>query len=147
MQKANEIVLVTDTERAISRDNKAERVIEGWLAGQISERTRASYRSDLTGFLKFIGKHKSFINGRDFIDALSSVDSLKAADFRDKMFIKGYAPGTIARKLSVIANLYKVLKSEGLIKSNPFKYLKRPKVSTEGMTAGFSKSEDIGLAP
>lgn len=145
MKKTNEIVLAAEAEIISPENNKPQRVIEGWLAGQLSEHTRASYRSDLKSFLKFIGKDIVFTNGQDFINALASVDSIKAAEFRDKMFEQGYAPGTIARKLSVISNIYKVLKSEGLIKSNPFRYLKRPKVSNQGLTAAFSKEEAEAL--
>ena len=83
--------------------------VRDFLAGQLSEKTKASYRADLRQFAAFVkGKPLQEIGPQDGIR------------YRNWLEEKGYAKSTINRKLSALRSLFDFLVAAGSLKLNPF---------------------------
>lgn len=125
---------------AVPLEASGKRAVEAFLAGQLSALTRRAYRADLEAFLRFIGIQPG-TTGEVMIHAMCAVTREEATAFRDGLMSQGKSPATIARKLSVVANVFEVLKEEGLITKSPFARVKRPRVSREGRTPALTKHQ------
>ncbi|MEM7223572.1 MAG: tyrosine recombinase XerC [Pseudomonadota bacterium] len=90
--------------------------VEGWLdwlayEKRASDHSRAAYRRDAAAFLRFLSEHLGQA------PSLSSLEQLKAADFRAwlaERSRRGLQPSSTARALSVVRNLFRWLKAQGL---------------------------------
>lgn len=96
--------------------------IENFLSMIVAERGAAqntveSYERDLLQFLDFFDKKD-----------LNNISSDDLSDYVQKLSQKhGYAPKSIARKISAVKEFFKFLFSEKEIKENPATYLTAPK--------------------
>jgi len=79
------------------------------------------------------------------LETLKKVNPLIAASFRDWLIGKNYKPATICRKLTVMNGVFRSLKAEGIISRNPFEWIKRPRMSHNGVTPAFSKEQVLLL--
>ncbi len=117
------------------------RAVNAFLTGQLSPLTRKAYKTDFQSFLGFL-EIAPGVTGEDLIRALSSVTREQATAFRDSLLTtQGKAPATVARRVSVVASIYEVLREEGAIEKSPFFRVKRPRVSREGKTPALTKRE------
>lgn len=119
----------------------AKRTVEDFLCGQLSEETKKAYRTDLKTFLRFLGSPMKYRTPEGFLQTMADVDRQKAAAYRDYLLHKGYAAATVYRKLSVVSNVIQVLVDDRILPRNPFSLVKRPKVSNDGKTPGFTKEQ------
>ena len=86
----------------------------------VSRHTLAAYASDLGQFADFVSA-RSGRSGR-----LEAADASDLAAFADDMEARGYSPSTRARKTAALKSLYRFLKEEGVVESNPAEHLRTP---------------------
>lgn len=104
---------------------------EAFLAGRLTEKTRAAYRQDLNAFFAFAG-----------IRAPSEITADRVTAWRNSMMDAGLRPATIARKLTAVRCFADHLVYHGLLEQNPAdpKVVRAPKVTgasrTQGLTYG-----------
>ena len=90
--------------------------LERWLdwltyEKRASDHSRAAYRRDAAAFLKFLTEHLGQA------PSLATLETLKAADFRAWLAARagrGLQPSSTARALSVVRNMFRWLKAQGL---------------------------------
>ena len=88
----------------------------------LSPYTQSSYRRDLLQFYSFLRE-----NSPTDRDLLGAVDRFLLRHFLGQLKARGYANGSICRKLSAIRSFYKFLCREGITSSNPAAYISSPK--------------------
>ena len=115
--------------------------VKAFLAGQLSERTRKAYRTDLQFFLIWLDRPEAFKSSEGMIRALLTMDRSLAGIYRDHLLEAGLAPATVARKMCTLNGIYKALKADNLVAKNPFEWVKRPRVSPDGKTPAFTKEQ------
>lgn len=73
---------------------------------------------------------------------IQSVTLQDVIDFRNKL-LSQYKPTSAARKLSLLRNAYEYFVDAGIVSRNPFKnkFVKNPKVPTEGVTQSLTQKE------
>lgn len=104
---------------------------EAFLAGRLTEKTRAAYRQDLSAFFTFAG-----------ICTPADITADHVTAWRNAMMDAGLRPATIARKLTALRSLCDHLVYHGHLERNPAdpKVVRTPKVSgasrTQGLTHG-----------
>ena len=104
---------------------------EAFLAGQLTERTRAAYRQDLEAFFRFAGVRRP-----------EEITAGAVTSWRNAMMAAGARPATVARKLTALRAFCEHLVYHGILEKNPAdpKIVKAPRVSgasrTHGLTAG-----------
>lgn len=84
--------------------------LEHFLAGQLSERTRRAYFTDLCHFFDKVDVQLGDIRGVDFQDVVA---------FRNRLAAEGYKRTTINRKLSSLKAFFKMMVAAGIIEKNP----------------------------
>jgi len=84
-----------------------------------SEHTLRNYATDLQQFVEFIELQQ--------IPALSDVTYLHVRMYLAKLNQQQYAKRSVTRKLSAMRSFYVYLTREGLVKMNPFTYIRTPK--------------------
>lgn len=109
-----------------------------WLAGQRSAQTRRAYAVDVRDFIQRLGIRSP--------DELRQVDRLAVIAWRDALEAEGAQPATVRRKLAALSSLFTHLAEHGLVRVNPCREVKRPRVSRRaGSTAAFSSDEAFRL--
>lgn len=107
---------------------------EIWLANQRSVHTRRAYRLDLRHFMTTLG-----IRDRETLRAVTRPMVLV---WIRQMESEGAKARTISRRIAALSSLYIHLVERGVVSENPFKMVKRPRVSNRrGVTAAFSEQE------
>jgi integrase/recombinase XerC len=103
---------------------KNEFLVEGFLQylraeKNCSEHTLQNYSKDILQFMDFIEKQQ--------IDDFLEVTYLNVRTYLAKLNEQQYAKRSVARKLSAMRSFYLHLLREGVLKVNPFSYIKTPK--------------------
>lgn len=104
---------------------------EAFLAGRLTEKTRAAYRQDLDAFFTFAGVRRP-----------ADITADQVTAWRNTLMDAGMRPATIARKLTALRSLCDHLVYHGHLERNPAdpKVVRAPKVSgssrTQGLTHG-----------
>jgi integrase/recombinase XerC len=103
---------------------KKEFLVEGFLQylraeKNCSEHTLQNYSKDILQFMDFIEKQQ--------IDDFLEVSYLNVRTYLAKLNDQQYAKRSVARKLSAMRSFYLHLLREGVLKVNPFSYIKTPK--------------------
>jgi site-specific recombinase XerD len=105
-----------------------------WLEGQQSPRTRRAYRADVAGFMAFFGISSS--------DELRQMDRGAVIAYRRHLEELGTRASTVRRKLAALSSLFTHLVDRQVLRENPCREIRRPKVNRrEGRTPAFSKEE------
>jgi site-specific recombinase XerD len=109
----------------------------GWLLSYSSENTRSAYLTDLRLYLEFCFEHELDPRQarRPHIDGYA----------RWLEHAKGFAPASVARKLSALSSWYDWLLAEELIARNPVALVRRPRVASESSTLGPTMTEARAL--
>jgi len=104
-----------------------------WLEGQASPETRRAYRNDVAGFMALLGITTT--------DELRLVD--RAAVLAWKRELETTAkPTTIRRKLAALTSLFTHLVERQVLRENPCRDIRRPKVNArQGTTPAFAQDQ------
>ena len=86
----------------------------------LSPNTIVAYRSDLGGFVEFSGRYG--------ITDIHRVDRKLVRRFSANLSTRGFAPRTIARKVSAVRAFLSDESKRGFIESNPAQGVKQPKI-------------------
>jgi integrase/recombinase XerD len=86
----------------------------------LAQNSLESYNRDLLSFVEFINKKD--------VESVEKIEQEDIIDFLSYLKINNYASASICRSLIAIKVLFRFLKREGLIKSNPTLYLESPKL-------------------
>lgn len=111
----------------------------GFLAGQLSERTRRAYRADVADFF---GCACEELTPED----LRMVTPAQVVAWRNTRMAT-QAPATVARKLSTLRSLFRYAVALGIIAESPLRdgLVRSPRVSSESATAGLTAAEARAL--
>jgi integrase/recombinase XerD len=105
-----------------------------WLESQHSPATRRAYRSDVAGFVAFLGLRQ--------VDELRQVDRAAVVAWKRSLQDAGAKPSTIHRKLSALSSLFAHLVEQQLLRMNPCRDIPRPPQNRrQGATPAFSTAE------
>ncbi|WP_083949654.1 tyrosine-type recombinase/integrase [Herbidospora yilanensis] len=121
----------------VARDVEAvlDRLTQAWLLSFSSPHTRSAYGSDLGQWLAFCERHE--------------IHPLRAVRVHGDAFarwLEPVSPRTLARKLSAISSWYAYATDEGVLESNPFTRVRRPKVERfQSETVGLTEEEARAL--
>lgn len=104
----------------------------GYLAGYENPATRSAYAGDLRQWFAWC--------------ATANLDALSARRphvqlYASQLHEQGLAPGTVARRLSVLGGLYRYAVDEGFLGESPVARVRRPKVPQESPTLGLDRAE------
>jgi integrase/recombinase XerD len=121
-----------DTITTVEARLAAGEVVERFLAGYWCARTRGNYRFILTGWLAWCDAHGHDVLTVDAAVLEAWVASMKAA---------GYAPNTIAGRVSTVSALYRWAVREQLIMRNPVELIRRPSRPAESSTASLTRHQ------
>ncbi len=137
--KSNQNVL-TVIKQQYPEKRKVENPIAKFVNSIYSENTKEAYNRDIHQFFKFKGieSPSEDLKNVNTYDLIQYINSLR----------KKYSPATVNRKISAVSTLFSFIKDvqingENIRKDNPVKskFIKRPKVSNEGVTPGLSKTK------
>lgn len=92
-----------------------------WLSNYLSEQTKRAYRGDISAFVEWLQLHG--------ITSLRGVTRRDVTDYRDELLASGFAPATVARKLSCLRKLMETGYADGWLETNPVKFVRAPRVS------------------
>jgi integrase/recombinase XerD len=105
-----------------------------WVESQHSAATRRAYRSDVAGFIAFLGLRS--------VGELRKVDRAAVVAWRRSLQEAGAKPSTIHRKISALSSLFTHLVEQQLIRTNPCRDIRRPpKNQRQGTTPAFSPAQ------
>ena len=121
-----------DTLTTLDARLAAGEVVKRFLAGYWCARTRGNYRFILTGWLRWCDAHGHDVLAVDAAVLEAWVASLKAA---------GYAPNTIAGRVSTVSAFYRWAVREQLIMRNPVELIRRPRRPAESSTASLTRHQ------
>ena len=88
----------------------------------VSRHTLSAYASDLGQFADFVATRSGRTGG------VKAADPGDFAAFADDMEARGYSPSTRARKIAALKSLFRFLKDEGVVDSNPTEHVRTPRV-------------------
>jgi integrase/recombinase XerD len=112
--------------------DEASAVIEVFVAGFQSAKTRSNYRANLRGWFRWTDA-----GGIDGLDAQRG--SLEA--YIRHLEAAGYAPNTICQRIATLASFYRWAVGEGQVAGNPVEGARRPRKPTESTANGLSRHE------
>jgi site-specific recombinase XerD len=121
-----------DTLTMVDPGPAAGEVVERFLAGYWCARTRVNYRFILTGWLGWCDAHGHEVLAVDAAVLEAWVASMKTA---------GYAPNTIAGRVSTVSALYRWAVREQLLMRNPVELIRRPRRPAESATASLTRHQ------
>lgn len=138
IQAVNVVCTVTamDALQAISETSldavTADRLLAGWLLAYDNARTRDEYGRHWRAWAAHCVAHgvDPMAATRGHVDAYARY--LGAA---------GYAPATVALRLTAVASLYRYAVQEGWLPRNPCAHVRRPKVSQESPRLGLDRDQ------
>jgi site-specific recombinase XerD len=109
-----------------------------WVEGQNSPATRRAYRSDVAGFMRFVGITTP--------EELRLVSRASVLAWKRRLESAGSSPATIRRKLAALTSLFSHLVSRQVLSENPCREVRRPPVNArQGKTAAFSQRQARAL--
>ena len=88
----------------------ADNPVDQFISGQLSEKTKKAYYSDLCQF---------FGSGKITLEDIQLITFQDLIDYRNELSSQGYKRSTINRKLSSLKAFFKMLVAAGLIENNP----------------------------
>jgi integrase/recombinase XerD len=91
-----------------------------WLANFISNDTQKTYKNAVSAFLQFSGVQD--------LNTLKEVNSAVVLAWRNSLIQNGASNRTVNNRMSALSSLFDHLCEKQLVKANPIKGLKRPKV-------------------
>jgi integrase/recombinase XerD len=105
-----------------------------WLEGQRSAATRRAYRSDVAGFMSFLGITTP--------EELRKLDRGAVLAWKRHLEASGTKPSTQRRKLAALSSLFAHLVRHRVVRENPCREITRPRVNARrGTTAAFSAAQ------
>jgi hypothetical protein len=126
---------VTDTTTA----PPTTEVLERFLAGDWTPRTRANYRFILTRWLDWCHEHR--------LDPVGGVDAAALETFIAELKTAGYAPNTIVGRVSAISAFHRWCVRERLADRNPVELIRRPSRPAESSTASLTATSSPTGSP
>ncbi len=108
-------------------------VLERFLAGYWTSRTRDNYRFILTRWLNWCHEHR--------LEPVGGVDAAALETFIAELKTAGYAPNTIVGRVSAISAFYRWCVRELLADSNPVELIRRPSRPAESSTASLTRHQ------
>lgn len=111
----------------------AGEVIEEFLAGYWSARTRANYAFILNGWLTWCATHDH--------DPTSDVDPRLLEAWIRQLQARGYAANTIAGRVSAVSAFYRWCVRQQRCRRNPVEVIRRPRRPTESTAASLTRHE------
>jgi len=102
-----------------------ENPLDDFIAGQLSEKTRKAYLSDLRQFFGTINLSNDDIQRVQFQDLIA---------YRNALVTQGYKKTTINRKLASLKAFFKMLKAVGMIETDP---------ADSALVKGFRQEENL----
>ena len=108
-------------------------VLERFLAGYWTPRTRANYRFILTRWLAWCHGHG--------LDPVGGADAAALETFIAELKTAGYAPNTIVGRISAVSAFYRWCVREELAVRNPVELIRRPTRPSESSTAGLTRHQ------
>ncbi|MBA2579046.1 MAG: tyrosine-type recombinase/integrase [Euzebyaceae bacterium] len=113
--------------------NKVQELLQDFLAGYWSERTRANYAFILAGWLSWCTAHNH--------DPLAQIDPAMLEGWIGELRARSYAPNTIAGRVSAVSAFYRWCVRERLVHRNPVEVIRRPRRPTESTTLSLTRHE------
>ena len=101
------------SEEALPQPTNPQSAVDRFLTGQLSDRTRRAYESDLRHFFSFLG-----LGVVGFAD-LQGISYREVIAFRSHLAQQSYKRASINRKLSSLKAFFKMLVAAGEIEKNP----------------------------
>jgi site-specific recombinase XerD len=116
-------VAAKESRRAHPERVEAEELLEQYLTAlaatkNLSRFTLRNYTNDLSHFGDFLAERKR---------AVAAVDKLLVREYLSGLVTGGYAPASVQRKVSTLRSLYRWLRFEGVIESDPFFGVRGPR--------------------
>jgi hypothetical protein len=111
----------------------AYEVLERFLAGYWTRRTRDNYRFILTRWLDWCHEHR--------LDPVGGADAAALEAFIAELKTSGYAPNTIVGRVSAISAFYRWRVRERLADRNPVELIRRPSRPAESSTASLTRHQ------
>jgi integrase/recombinase XerD len=108
-------------------------VMERFLTGYWTLRTRANYRFILTRWLDWCHTHG--------YDPVGGADAAALEAFVAELKTAGYAPNTIVGRVSALSAFYRWCVREQLVVRNPVELIRRPARPTESSTASLTRHQ------
>ena len=124
-------VLASPAGGLVTEPGVLERLAASWLV-EYRGHTRVAYLRDLAAWSVFCRERE--------LDLLVASRAVVAA-YADHLLEAGLGAATINRKLSALTGFYRRAVELGLVASNPAEFVRRPKVSQEGVTPGLDRDE------
>jgi site-specific recombinase XerD len=121
----------TTTHPPVKRE--AHELLEPFLAGYWSQRTRTNYAFILAGYLQWCTAQR--------LDALRDTAPGVVESWIAALRGRGYAPNTIAGRVSAVSAFYRWCIREQLIDRNPIDAIRRPARPTVSTTVSLTRHE------
>ena len=116
----------------VARPN-AHEVLERFLAGYWTRRTRDNYRFILIRWLDWCHEHG--------YDPVGGADAAALEAFIAELKTAGFAPNTIVGRVSAISAFYRCCVREQLVVRNPVELIRRPRRPAESSTASLTRHQ------
>jgi site-specific recombinase XerD len=122
------------------KKEKLKYFIMEFLMSLRSKKTARDYLGDLEDFFLNV-EHQ----GLKIIDEFFCIKSTHILVFKNSLEKRKYSPRTISRKLASISSLFQFLIEKKMLRENPARLVKRPRIQKEVTTTDFSNIEVLRI--